>query len=60
VLKTWTTSYGSTGHYLAAAVGAALVVLIGKALSRREPQPASADKLVDLSSDDRKADRQGD
>ena len=60
VLKTWTTSYGSTGHYLAAAVGATLVVLIGKALSRREPQPASADKLVDLSSDDRKADRQGD
>ena len=60
VLKTWTASYGSIGHYLAAAVGAALVVLIGKALSRREPQPASADKLVDLSSDDRKADRQGD
>ena len=60
VLKTWTASYGSTGHYLAAAVGAALVVLIGKALSRREPQAASADKLVDLSSDDRKADRQGD
>ena len=60
VLKTWTANYGSTGHYLAAAVGAALVVLIGKALSRREPQPASADKLVDLSSDDRKADRQGD
>ena len=60
VLKTWMASYGSTGHYLAAVVGAALVVLIGKALSRREPQPASADKLVDLSSDDRKADRQGD
>ncbi|MFZ9305564.1 MAG: TerC family protein [Steroidobacteraceae bacterium] len=60
VLKTWTANYGSTGHYLAAAVGAALVVLIGKVLSRREPQPASADKLVDLSSDDRKADRQGD
>ena len=60
VLKTWTANYGSTGHYLAAVVGAALVVLIGKALSRREPQPASADKLVDLSSDDRKADRQGD
>lgn len=60
VLKTWTASYGATGHYLAAVVGAALVVVIGKALSRRGPQPASADKLVDLSSDDSKADRQGD
>jgi YjbE family integral membrane protein len=60
VLKPWTADYGQTGHYLAALVGAALVVAIGKTLSRRGPQPASADKPVDLSSSDRQTDRPGD
>ncbi len=48
VLKPWTADYGSIAHYASAAVGALLVVLVGKALARRAPAPASAQAPVDL------------
>ena len=48
VLKPWTADYGSIAHYASAAVGALLVVAVGKALARRAPAPASAQAPVDL------------
>jgi YjbE family integral membrane protein len=48
VLKPWTTGYGATAHYGAAAVGALLVVLIGKALARKAPATPHAKPPTDL------------
>ena len=48
VLKPWTAGYGAAAHYGAAAVGALLVVLIGKALARKAPATAHAKPPTDL------------
>lgn len=48
VLKPWTTPQGPMLHYAAAAVGAALVVLVGKLLGRRAPAPPAHQPPVDL------------
>jgi predicted tellurium resistance membrane protein TerC len=48
VLKPWTAGYGATAHYGAAAVGALLVVLVGKALARKAPATAQAKPPTDL------------
>jgi hypothetical protein len=48
VLKPWTADYGSIAHYASAAVGALLVVAVGKALARRAPAPSTAKPPVDL------------
>lgn len=48
VLKPWTADFGSAAHYAAAIAGAALVVTIGKTIARRAPQPSTAEKPVDL------------
>lgn len=49
VLKPWTTPYGATLHYAAAAAGALFVVAVGKLLGRRAPTtPAKPAPPVDL------------
>jgi YjbE family integral membrane protein len=48
VLKPWTTGYGAAAHYGAAAVGALLVVLVGKALARKAPATPHAKPPTDL------------
>jgi len=48
VLKPWTEGFGSLAHNASAALGAVLVVVLGKLLGRGAATPAPSDKPLDL------------
>ncbi|MBU6377880.1 MAG: TerC family protein [Gammaproteobacteria bacterium] len=61
MLKPWAATLGSPAHYAAAALGAALVVALGKTIGRAAPRPPSDAQPIDLArTSESRSDNQGD